>query len=117
MYMWKHAYMQVKPTVLHSLNVNVDQINQGELQRLVGTQITYQALDSVRTMRENRPDHYRKLENDKFFKDCLSPENLELRIGAQVLLRGKKKDKLCFGNLYINKNTHGVENRGTGIVT
>ncbi len=37
-------------------------------------------------MKENQPDHHRKLENDNFFKECMSPKNVELRIGAQVCM-------------------------------
>ncbi len=78
--------MQVKPTVLHSKNVSVDEINKAELHKLTGKEVVYQALDYVRTMKENQPDHHRKLENDNFFKECMSPKNVELRIGAQVCM-------------------------------
>lgn len=64
----------LEPTRLHTHNIDVDEINQRELQKLHGQQREYQMESKGR-----------KPLVDSLKKSCLAPEVLKLKVGAKVM--------------------------------
>lgn len=79
----------VKPTVLHATNARVDELNAAELLRLGGPRHRFVAVDSVEPA-GSAPEWVRDaLRRDDFFSKpglCRVPPELELAVGAQVML-------------------------------
>jgi len=73
----------IKPTQLYSTNEEVNNINIQELIKIPTSSIIYYARD-----KENQAKTLKSLT-----KDCLAPEKLELKIGAQVMLTVNQFEK------------------------
>ena len=94
--------VDVKPTILYSKTVDVRQHNQVELDKLQHEKHVFYASDSFTQFKSNKNidiEHYRTMIND-----CI-PEIIELKIGAQVML----KHNLC--------PDEGLVNGSRGVVT
>ena len=78
----------IRPTVLHSKNVDVTSENLIDLNNLSGTTVTYTAMDHVEIEKGSGggPWMKQKLEKSSFFSSCLAEKELQLKIGAQVML-------------------------------
>jgi len=76
----------IQPTILHSKNVDVTRENLVDLNKLSGDAVTYEALDEVEREKGVGPWVKKDLENNSFFKSCLAEHELQLKIGAQVML-------------------------------
>lgn len=82
----------IKPTELYPVNEDVDRINEDELWKLVTETNPVRQIDSLDEIIEKPKSRY-PLENkflqeckSRLNKDCIAPENLQLCIGAQVML-------------------------------
>lgn len=77
--------IDVKPTILYSKKVNVSEHNKVELDKLQHEKYTFNAEDNFIPVKSDRPnvdmEHYKTMIND-----CI-PEIIELKIGAQVMLK------------------------------
>ncbi len=69
---------KIKPVRLHATNASVDAINMDELAKLPGEPVLYRATDTNFT---KWPEPLETLK-----KNCIAPEILALKIGAQVML-------------------------------
>jgi len=76
----------IQPTILHSRNVDVTRENLVDLNKLSGETVSYQALDEVERENGVGPWVKKELEKNSFFKSCLAENDLQLKIGAQVML-------------------------------
>jgi ATP-dependent DNA helicase PIF1 len=76
----------IRPTILHSRNKDVSRENLQELQELDGESYVYYAEDSVNPEKGSGPWVNKQLEHNQFFKSCIAEQELQLRIGAQVML-------------------------------
>ena len=65
----------IRPTIVHTHNVDVDRINQVELDQLPGQEHLYCAQDTGQSEAKEKLD-----------RDCLAPRELKLKVGAQVML-------------------------------
>lgn len=65
----------IKPTILASHNAQVDAINQVELKKIVGVSHSFSAKYSGDSTKV-----------DFLKKNCLAPEKMELKVGAQVMM-------------------------------
>lgn len=65
---------EIEPTILHTHNIDVDEINQKELEKLTGQQREY-----TMEAKGSKP----LVESLK--KSCLAPETLKLKVGAKVM--------------------------------
>jgi ATP-dependent DNA helicase PIF1 len=89
----------IRPTILHSRNKDVSRENLQELQKLDGKSYVYDAMDSVDPDKGSGPWVRKQLEQNGFFKSCIAEKDLQLRIGAQVLLvKGIHGSKLVNGS-------------------
>lgn len=66
---------EIKPIIIHTTNVDVDSINTTELEKLETEEQVFTAFDT------GEPAQLAVLQ-----KNCLAPERLRLRVGAQVML-------------------------------
>jgi ATP-dependent DNA helicase PIF1 len=80
------AKMGIKPTILHSKNVNVAAENLRDLRKLPGEAVGYFALDEVTVEKGVGAWAKKPLENSAFFTNCIAEAELQLKIGAQVML-------------------------------
>mmetsp|Transcript_17077 Transcript_17077/g.40751 ORF Transcript_17077/g.40751 Transcript_17077/m.40751 type:complete len:541 (-) Transcript_17077:190-1812(-) len=82
----------VKATQLFSRNVDVDKVNSSELAALNANEVYFHANDSVEVLASEESDPARhdsmraQLQRNEFFRDCLAPQELCLKVGAQVML-------------------------------
>jgi ATP-dependent DNA helicase PIF1 len=76
----------IRPTVLHSKNVNVDRDNSIDLNKLPGESVSYSALDQVEVEKGSGPWVKKQLQGNSFFSACIAEQDLQLKIGAQVML-------------------------------
>ena len=76
----------IRPTVLHSKNVNVDRDNSIDLNKLPGESVSYSALDEVEVEKGSGPSVRKQLQRNSFFTACIAEQDLQLKIGAQVML-------------------------------
>jgi ATP-dependent DNA helicase PIF1 len=76
----------VRPTILHSKNVNVARENFSELEQLKGREVVYQAIDSVEREKNAPPWADNQLQKNQFFTNCIAEKQLHLKLGAQVML-------------------------------
>ena len=93
----------IKPTELYSRNADVDDVNNRELERLDFEAVTFTAVDSLQTAEEKRaavsqegpkagldPNRHRlqtdALTRHEFWRDCIAPKVLKLKMSAQVML-------------------------------
>lgn len=77
---------EIKPTILHSLRVDVNDHNKSELSKLPGNATKFKARDLIDFL--DIPDN-RDMQT-KYFKMLLDdaiPEEIQLKVGAQVMLR------------------------------
>jgi hypothetical protein len=84
----------VEPTELYARNKDVDMINKQRLEKLdAGTERRYRAQDSVKVFPGAPPWAEQKLREDKdfFLNNNLVPEEVVLRVGAQV----RKRECVC----------------------
>lgn len=65
----------IRPTIVHTHNVDVERINLGELAKLPGKEYSYFSIDTGKHAAVERLD-----------RDCLAPKELKLKVGAQVML-------------------------------
>lgn len=68
-------YEGVQPIIIHPRNLFVDQVNGSVLSRILEKEYSYFARDA------GEPEHVSKLK-----QDCLAPDILRLKVGAQVML-------------------------------
>ncbi|KAG7359861.1 PIF1-like helicase [Nitzschia inconspicua] len=76
----------IRPTILHSKNVDVSRENQSDLKRLSGNAVVYPAEDEVTIEKGVGQWAKKPLENSAFFTTCIAESELQLKIGAQVML-------------------------------
>lgn len=84
----------IRPTLLYSKNVDVDTHNKQELAKLPGAAVAWQAYDSVQVDKRilEHGSIYeiqaaeQKLWRADFFRQCLAGPNVEVKVGAQVML-------------------------------
>jgi ATP-dependent DNA helicase PIF1 len=82
----------VEPTRLFCRRSEVDELNQSRLAALAGQARVFAAEDECQPLDvfQGTPTMFnkkrRQLENDCFFRACMAPRRLELRVGAQVVL-------------------------------
>jgi ATP-dependent DNA helicase PIF1 len=76
----------IRPTILHSKNVDVSRENQSDLRRLSGDTVVYPAEDEVVIEKGVGQWAKKPLENAAFFATCIAESELQLKIGAQVML-------------------------------
>lgn len=83
--------MEVKPTILYSKRMDVDDYNNIELSKLPGKEYVFDCVDSFLKKRapvitEADKSQFKKLMNDAI------PEKITLKVGAQVMLRKNLQD-------------------------
>ena len=76
----------IRPTILHSTNVNVNRENLVDLNRLPGETVVYKAMDEVAVEKGVGKWALKPLENSQFFKTCIAEGELQLKVNAQVML-------------------------------
>jgi len=76
----------IRPTVLHSKNVNVARENLIDLDKLPGSPVAYTALDQVEVEKGAGSFVKQQLQSSSFFTSCLAEQDLQLKIDAQVML-------------------------------
>ena len=76
----------VQPTILHSKNVNVAKENLVDLDKLSGDTVMFEAFDEVEREKGVGKWVEKDLSNSSFFKTCTADKQLQLKIGAQVML-------------------------------
>ena len=96
----------VRPTVLYATRNEVSKENKKRLEELdVKTMHVYKAVDSVEVAPNAASWTRGDLERDSFFtKDCQAAEELELRIGCQVILLKNEviEDGACTASRLVN---------------
>lgn len=65
----------IRPVIIHTHNINVDQLNAAELEKLPGPEYSFTARET------GSPEGKERLE-----RDCLAPATLRLKADAQVML-------------------------------
>jgi hypothetical protein len=76
----------IRPTILHSKNVDVTRENHIDLMRLDGEVVVYKAEDEVLVEKGVGDWAKKPLENSAFYSTCIAEKELQLKIGAQVML-------------------------------
>jgi ATP-dependent DNA helicase PIF1 len=76
----------VRPTMLHSRNKDVSRENMLELEKLEGEARVFEAVDRVEPEEGAGPWVRKQLEQNQFFRSCIAEKELQLKIGAQVML-------------------------------
>jgi hypothetical protein len=76
----------IRPTILHSKNIDVSRENQSDLKKLPGDTMNYIAEDEVVIEKGVGQWAKKPLENSAFFATCIAESELQLKIGAQVML-------------------------------
>ncbi|KAF5843371.1 PIF1-like helicase-domain-containing protein [Dunaliella salina] len=80
----------IKPTKLFGRNADVDKVNKDELDNLAGHVSSFQAEDEVevdRVVTGNAiPLAQQRLQRHEFFRDCLAIPQVQVKVGAQVML-------------------------------
>jgi ATP-dependent DNA helicase PIF1 len=76
----------IRPTLLHSTNVNVNRENLVDLNRLPGETIVYKAIDEVEVEKGVGKWAVKPLQNSQFFRTCIAEGELQLKVNAQVML-------------------------------
>ena len=76
----------VQPTILHSKNINVAKENLFDLEKLDGEIFCYEAFDEIEREKGVGTWVEKELSNNSFFRSCTAEKNLQLKIGAQVML-------------------------------
>jgi ATP-dependent DNA helicase PIF1 len=71
----------IKPTILYSKRIDVDEYNQKELKKLPGEPIKFTAIDTTVYKKNVRLEDYKKMLDDDI------PSILHFKVGAQVMLR------------------------------
>ena len=123
------------PTVLYGKKVAVEEYNTEELSKLDGEKIIYTARDRARQINSYRIDDNKEMELEKdcpildeeiILADEIAPRQVEMRIGAQVMLthnlnvddglvNGSRGVVIRFGDPHIEddpKNTKNTKNMG-----
>lgn len=97
----KDKNLAIKPTVLTTHNYKVEKINETELKKIPRTEISYAA------------QYFGAPERAEFLKkNCLAPEVLKLKIGAQVMMikNTYQKEGIINGSLGIVKEFSSKKN-------
>lgn len=79
----------IKPTELHARNLQVDERNERELQKLPSAEVDFTSVDSVRPegkTENERAENRKSLESSTFWNECLARKVLTLKKGAQVMV-------------------------------
>jgi ATP-dependent DNA helicase PIF1 len=76
----------IQPTRLYSRNVDVSRENLQELRKLKGEPFLFTSMDAVTPEKRSGPWIRKQLESNQFFKNCQAEKELELKLGAQVML-------------------------------
>lgn len=74
----------IKPTQIYSRNVDVDRINCAELKALPGSSVVFRSNDEVISVGAQK-DTVKATSRD-YFKDCMASSEIEMKVGAQVML-------------------------------
>jgi ATP-dependent DNA helicase PIF1 len=82
----------IRPTILHSKNMDVTRENLAELSRLPGDSIYYEAMDTIEKEKGVGKWVEDQLWNGQFFKNCIAESELQLKVGAQVMLVKNEMD-------------------------
>jgi ATP-dependent DNA helicase PIF1 len=82
----------IRPTILHSMNMDVTRENLAELGQLPGVPVVYDALDTVEKERGAGKWAEDQLKASSFFKNCIAESELQLKLGAQVMLIKNEMD-------------------------
>jgi len=82
----------IQPTILHSVNLDVTRENLAELRKLPGDTVLYQALDHIERERGAAKWVEEQLQSSAFFKSCIAESELQLKLGAQVMLIKNEMD-------------------------
>ena len=103
----------IEPTVLYCTKVNVEAENMQKLASLPGDMKILKARDSVMPSPVHEEEASRRLWNDTFFKEGSSeakaPSNLELKVGAQVILTANEiANREMPANLRLVNGSRGV---------
>ncbi|KAG0609116.1 hypothetical protein M758_8G159100 [Ceratodon purpureus] len=86
----------IQPTVLYPRNVEVDQFNKQKLNGLMSREVVINADEEILTEEglkavEERNEDLRRVQeriliDAEFWKDCIAPDQVKLKVGAQVML-------------------------------
>jgi ATP-dependent DNA helicase PIF1 len=76
----------IRPTILHSMNIDVTRENLAELSQLPGEALLFEAVDAVEKEKGTGKWVEEQLRNSAFFKNCIAEPELQLKLGAQVML-------------------------------
>lgn len=82
----------IRPTILHSKNLDVTRENLAELRQLPGDTVIYDALDTIDKERGAGKWVENQLWKSQFFKNCIAESELQLKLGAQVMLIKNEMD-------------------------
>jgi ATP-dependent DNA helicase PIF1 len=102
----------IRPTILASHNAQVDAINRVELQKIVNSSQVFNAKFSGNSTKK-----------DFLRKNCLAPESMELKVGAQVMMLKNtyQKEGIINGSLGIiqdfsKKTNHPIVRFNNGVL-
>lgn len=76
----------IRPTILHSRNRDVTRDNLAELRQLPGDLQIYESIDKVARERGAPKWAENQLKQSQFFTNCIAEKELQLKVGAQVML-------------------------------
>lgn len=76
----------IRPTQIYTRNRDVDDLNAAELAKLPGPKVAFAATDTTTLLPDAPSEGRAMLKRSDFFKDCLAAPQLELAVGAQVML-------------------------------
>lgn len=91
----------IRPTILHSKNVDVARDNLVELNQLEGESMVYESVDTIEKDLSAPKWAENQLWKSQFFTNCIAEKKLHLKVGAQVMLiknEGLRRNQLVNGS-------------------
>lgn len=88
----------IKPTILYSKNTDVDHYNMSELNKLETKSFIFRCTDTYKPLKKNLKQIFKEY-YEALFNEAI-PETIELKVGAQVILKYniRLEDKLANGS-------------------